>query len=206
LISSSVKNIIFDLGGVIINIDYRLVLESFSRLSQKSPALILQQIKDTGILFKYDTGEYTDAMFRQAMNQILGASLTDSQVDEAWNAMLLDIPQDRIDLLLSLRKQYKLYLFSNTNNIHIQAVNHILKHSTGIEQLDNLFDKIYYSFLINHRKPAASSFAFVLQDSGLLPEETLFIDDRLDNIMGAKQLGILTVHIQAPITIVDIFN
>jgi glucose-1-phosphatase len=166
----------------------------------------LDQVQKSKILFNYDTGECTDAMFRLAINQMLGTALTDKQMDEAWNAMLLDIPQERIDLIISLRKKYKLYLFSNTNNIHILEVNKILKHSTGIHQLDDLFDKIYYSFIIQHRKPAAASFEFVLRNSQLLPGETLFIDDRLDNIMGAKQLGIHTVHIQAPITIVDVFN
>ena len=206
MISSSIKNIIFDLGGVIINLDHTLVLNAFSRLSHKDPAFILEQIQKSKILFNYDTGECTDVMFRQTINHLLGTALTDAQVDEAWNAMLLDIPQERINLLLSLRKKYKLYLFSNTNHIHILEVNKILKQSTGIHQLDDLFDKIYYSFEIQHRKPAASSFKYVLQDSQLLPEETLFIDDRLDNIMGAKQLGIHTVHIQAPITLVDVFN
>ena len=206
LISSSIKNLLFDLGGVIINIEPIRVAKQFSVLSGKDLSFIRQQIEERRVFHNYEIGKWSDAEFRNSINHMLELSLTDQQIDDIWNSMLLDIPKERIDLLLSLRKQYNLYLLSNTNQIHINAVNAILHQTCGVPVLEDLFDKTYYSHLIHLYKPAADCYTYVLQDSTLLPEETLFIDDNEDNIRGAKQLGIQTVHLQSPATILDIFQ
>lgn len=119
--------------------------------------------------------------------------------------MLLDFPKERITLLQQLRKRYRVFLLSNTNPIHLRRINEILLRDTGVARLDDLFDKAYYSCYLNDAKPAASIYRTVLEDGGMQVADTLFIDDNADNIAGAKQLGMLTVHIQTPVTIVEVF-
>ena len=205
MIAPQIKNLLFDLGGVIINIDFQMVAQSFGALSNKDIPLIRQEIEERRIFFNHEVGHWTDAEFRIAVNHMLETSLTDKQIDAAWNSMLFDIPQERIDLLKALRKKYNLYLLSNTNAIHIREVNRILQRDNQVDSLEELFEKTYYSHQIHLAKPSADCYEFVLRDAHIRAEETLFIDDSASNIHGAKQIGIQTVHLQAPATILDIF-
>lgn len=206
MISSHIKNLLFDLGGVILNIDFQQVALSFSKLSKKDIPFIRQQIEERRLFYNHEVGKWTDAEFRTTVNHMLEISLTDEQIDQAWNSMLFDIPQERIKLLKELRKTHTLYLLSNTNAIHIQEVNRILQRDHQISSLEDLFDKTYYSHQIQLAKPSADCYQYVLKDAGILPKETLFIDDSALNIQGAKQIGIQTVHLQTPATILDIFR
>jgi len=206
LISSSIKNLLLDLGGVIIDIEPIRVAQSFAGLSSQELSWVRYQIEAKQLFYKYETGAWTDDEFRRCIKQLLDVPLTDEQIDYAWNSMLLNIPQERIDLLLKLRKQYNLYLLSNTNAIHIHKVNTILQKQAAIADLETLFDKTYYSHQIGHSKPSLACYRYVLNDCGALPQETLFIDDNADNIAGAKQLGIQTVLIQPPVTLIDLFH
>ncbi len=206
MISSQIKNLLFDLGGVILNIDFQQVALSFNKLSKKDIPFIRQQIEERRLFYNHEVGKWSDAEFRTTVNHMLETSLTDEQIDHAWNSMLFDIPQERIALLKELRKTYPLYLLSNTNAIHILEVNRILQRDHQISSLEDLFDKTYYSHQIQLAKPSAECYQFVLEDAGILPNETLFIDDSALNIQGAKQIGIQTVHLQTPATILDIFR
>jgi glucose-1-phosphatase len=206
LISSHIKNLLFDLGGVIINIDFNQVALSFNALSKKDISFIRQQVEERRLFYNHEVGKWTDAEFRTSVNHMLETTLPDEQIDQAWNSMLFDIPRERIDLLKELRKKYNLYLLSNTNAIHILEVNRILQRNNQVGSLEELFDKTYYSHLIRLAKPSADCYRYVLQDAGIRAEETLFIDDSAANIQGAKQIGIQTVHLQAPATILDIFR
>jgi putative hydrolase of the HAD superfamily len=206
LIDPQIKNLLFDLGGVIINIDFLMVAQSFNHLSGKDISFIRQQVEERRLFYHHEVGEWTDAEFRTTVNHMLETSLTDEQIDAAWNSMLFDIPQERIDLLISLRKKYNLFLLSNTNAIHIREVNRILQRDNRVSTLEELFDKTYYSHQIHLAKPSADCYQFVLKDAGIRAEETLFVDDSASNIRGAKQIGLQTVHLQAPATILDIFR
>lgn len=206
MISDQIKNLLFDLGGVIINIDFLQVAHSFGSLSEKDIPFIRQEIEERRLFYNHEIGKWTDAEFRTTVNHLLETSLTDEQIDTAWNSMLFDIPQERIDLLIALRKRYNLYLLSNTNAIHILEVNRILQRDNQVASLEELFDKTYYSHQIQLAKPSAACYRYVLEDAGIRAEETLFIDDSAQNIHDAKQMGIHTVHLQAPASILDIFH
>jgi putative hydrolase of the HAD superfamily len=206
LISPQIKNLLFDLGGVIINIDFIKVALSFSQLSNKDISFIRQEIEERRLFYNYEIGKWTDAEFRTTVNHLLEASLTDEQIDAAWNSMLFDIPQERIDLLIALKKKYNMLLLSNTNAIHIREVNRILQQEHGVNSLEDLFHHTYYSHQIQLSKPSADCYQFVLQHAGIRAGDTLFIDDSATNIHGAKQIGIHTVHLQAPATVLDIFR
>jgi putative hydrolase of the HAD superfamily len=153
-----------------------------------------------------ETGRIEKGDFLAQMLKHAPEGTTDQQIIDAWNAMLLDFPVRRLQILQQLRQHYSLYLLSNTNSIHLEAFNNILQQSRGIPSLNEFFDKAYYSHLIGLRKPEKESYQLVLEENGLNPAETLFIDDTLPNIEGAKLVGLQTIHLLPPKTIADIFR
>lgn len=202
----NIKNIIFDLGGVILNIDHQLTREAFTALGVQHFEQLYNQFKGSRLFDNLETGHITPEGFLAEMKKHVAEGVTDEQIIAAWNAMLLDFPLQRLQLLQQLRQHYGMYLLSNTNAIHLETFNRILQDTRGIPSLSVFFDKAYYSHLMGYRKPDRESYQMVLDENGLKAEETLFIDDTLPNIEGAKVVGLQTLHLQAPKTIVDIFR
>lgn len=201
---SSVKNIIFDLGGVIINIDFQYTFEAFAKLGDTDILATLKKFKDLKVFERYEAGEFTDPQFRQFLRSEFAKQATDMDIDMAWNALLKDIPVQRIRRIQELKEKYNIYLLSNTNHIHIQEVNNILYRSSGIQNLSLLFDKVYLSYEMKLSKPHLEIYNFVLQEQQLNPTETVFIDDNKDNILGAQKAGLHTIHVEAPQTILEL--
>ena len=121
------------------------------------------------------------------------------------NAMLLTIPSEKYELLLRLKTRYRVFLLSNTNNIHLESFNQLVHRDTGLRELDYYFHKAYYSHLMKMRKPDAEIYSHVLSENKLSPDETLFLDDNFDNIKGAAGLGIKTIHVTSPSMILPLF-
>jgi putative hydrolase of the HAD superfamily len=119
--------------------------------------------------------------------------------------MLLDIPPARIELLRQLRGKYILFLLSNTNAIHVRQINQILRQTSGITSLEDLFDRTFYSHQVGMSKPAPEVFRYVLDHARIQAEETLFLDDSPDYLRGAQQTGIASVLIEPTHTILDLF-
>jgi glucose-1-phosphatase len=205
LANSLVKNIIFDLGAVIIDISVPKTVQAFALLLDRDHLWVEQQFKMASVFRRYETGEWNDEQFRDNVRQVLGVPFTDDQIDTAWNALLLDIPPARVELLQWLKPRYRTFVLSNTSPIHIREVNHILERDTGVHSLDSLFEKVYLSYEMGKMKPSPEIYQQVLDESGLKAEETLFLDDNLDNVGAAQQLGIQTVHISELVTILDYF-
>jgi putative hydrolase of the HAD superfamily len=203
---NGIKHIIFDLGGVILNINYQLTYKAFEELGVKDFTGLYNQFSATSLFDDLETGKIGSEDFLKEMEQHTPPGTTHQQMIDAWNAMLLDFPLRRLQILQQLRQHYDLYLLSNTNAIHFQAFNKILQESRGIPSLTSFFDKAYYSHLIELRKPEKEAYQLVLDENGLNPSETLFIDDTLPNIEGAQALGIQTIHLLPPRTIADIFK
>ncbi len=201
-----IKHIIFDLGGVIINLDYQLTYKAFEALGVKEFTSLYNQFSLNSLFDDLETGKVAPEVFLDEMQQHTAPGTTHQQIMDAWNAMLLDFPLRRLQILQQLRQHYGLYLLSNTNEIHMQAFNKILEESRGIPSLAAFFDKAYYSHQIGLRKPFRESFQLVLDENGLDPAETLFIDDTLPNIEGAKVVGLQTIHLLPPKTMADIFK
>lgn len=190
------NTIIFDLGGVILNLNYDLTVNAFKALGKSNFDTLYAQSQQDKIFDQFETGKISGAAFIAYMKQFLDPSITESEIENAWNAMLLDLPVHRIQLLRELRKTHKLFLFSNTNEIHLNAFQKILDQQHGNpELLETLFDKTYYSHRVGERKPDAAAFRMVLDEQGLRAEKTLFIDDSLQHIEGASKLGIQTIHL-----------
>ena len=194
--SQPISAIIFDLGGVILNLDYNLTIKAFQNLGNENFDTLYTQSHQDKIFDLFDTGQISAPEFRNYLRKFLDEHISDQQIDGAWNAMLLDLPPRRIDFIQQLRKKVPVYLFSNTNEIHHAAFRQTIKTQFGDENLlDNLFDQAYYSHQVGKRKPNADAFLKVIDDHKLTIHSTLFIDDSIQHIEGARQLGLQTIHL-----------
>lgn len=200
-----VKNIIFDLGGVIINLSVEKTHQAFATLSGLPVQEIKNRVHHGKFFHEYEKGLITDAEFRNHLRQSLNLKVTDADLDTAWNAMLLDIPIERIQLLERLKQTHSIYLLSNTNNIHLQCFSGIVKTLTGNSAIDYYFHKAYYSHLLKLSKPDVAIYNHVLAQNNLTPAETIFLDDNKDNLAGANKAGIKTFHVQYPDQIFSLF-
>jgi len=202
-----VKNIIFDLGGVILDIDYNRPIEAFKELGAGDFKTLYSQQSQASFFNKFEKGEITPAQFRKKMREHLPEKVTDEEIDAAWCSMLGELPSPRIVVLKMLAKMnYRLFLLSNTNSIHIRAFTKYLDDTYDKNLFKKLFEKVYYSSQIGMRKPTKKIFEHVLKENDLKASETLFIDDSAQHIEGAKKLGIQTHLLQEPDTINDYFR
>lgn len=188
--------IIFDLGGVILNIDYHLTKEAFEKLGIEDFDVIYSQAKQTDIFDKLETGKISAQHFINKMLDFLPAGTSPNAVVKAWNAMLLDLPKVRLDLLSSLKQKYTTLLLSNTNEIHVDAFHAIIQQQHGLKNLENFFDTAYYSNELGRRKPDVDTFTHLCEIHQLNPSSTLFIDDSIQHIEGAKKAGLLAYHLK----------
>ena len=204
----SIKNLIFDLGGVILDLSVDQTMEQFSALSGLDKQRVNDLYTSTPGFEEYEKGLMNDKDFRDFVRDVFSVQSSDEEIDKCWTAMLLGLPIRKLNLLQSLKKNFSVYLLSNTNNIHINYINQIML--PGIthpgNSLDSYFHRAYYSHIMKKRKPNADIFEQVLNENSLLAHETLFLDDNLPNIEGAKQLGIQTVHVVSPDLILDYFH
>ena len=204
--SAKIKNIIFDLGGVILDIDESIVYKELEKMGISTSELA-QSKEFIDIMSKFDTGIYTAPTFRKKTKTLLGQEkMTDQRFDAIWNAMLLDIPRERIEAIEKVKKHYKIFLMSNSNVIHYDLYVRDLQLRFGYHEFDELFNKSYFSFAEHLEKPDPRFFELILDHEGLLPEETLFIDDTAANIKVAKSLGIKTYHISREELVRNLFE
>ena len=204
--NTKIKNIIFDLGGVILDIDENIVYKELEKLGINVIELAhSKEFKE--IMSKFDTGIYTAPTFRRKMKALVGQDkMTDQKFDAIWNAMLLDIPRERIEAIEQVKQHYKIFLMSNTNEIHYDLYVRDLQLRFGYKEFDALFHKSYFSFAEHLEKPDPRFFELILDHEHLLPEETLFIDDTEANIKVAKSLGIHCYHISRDELVRNLFS
>lgn len=192
---SEIKNIIFDLGNVIINIDFDLTYAAFEKLTNKNLKEVYQEFENQQIWERYELGELSNEEFVQLLRDALEINVSDEKIIEAWNALLLDIPKKRIDKLRALSEKYRLFFLSNTSDLHIQDVNRILMDSIGVVDLKELVEVAYYSYEMKLRKPDVIIYEEVLKQSNLKASETVFLDDNYDNVVAANKVGLRTIHV-----------
>jgi len=189
---ATIKNIIFDLGGVLLDIDYHKTAKAFTDLGVQQFDDLYSQANANDLFEALETGTISEDDFYKSLHSCCHPATTRFQMQSAWNAILLNFRVESLSVLEELKKKYNLYLLSNTNQIHHTAFNQILLEQTGKPSLDGYFIKSYYSHLINKRKPYATTYEWVIQDANILAAETLFIDDSINNIIGAKEAGLQT--------------
>ena len=195
--NSNVKNIIFDLGGVILNLDIPATSKALVALADNSPHKLEALKKDESYL-QLEVGDINTLQFCNAVRKYYTNEPSDAAIIAAWNAMIVDLPRERLDFLKSIKGRYRTFLFSNTNEIHLEYYNSILKNNYGLENFEPLFEKVYYSHTMRLRKPFRESFEYILNDRNIKAEETLFVDDTFENIDAAAKLGIQVHHCVPP--------
>ena len=199
----NIKSIIFDLGGVLLNISYQNTIDKFEKLGVDNSSNFYSKKYQKNIFNLLETGKISKNQFVKAINKSC-KSVTTEQIIYAWNSMLLDLPKNRTTLLKNLKEKYQLFLLSNTNSIHIKEFKSRLGEKK-YSKFYNLFDKVYYSHEIGFRKPDSEVFCLVLNENNLKEKEVLFIDDSPQHIIGAKELGLHTYHLKDNEEITTVF-
>ncbi|WP_421920995.1 HAD family hydrolase [Marinifilum sp.] len=203
----SIPNIIFDFGGVLLNIDPQKAVNSFKQIGLHDVDLIKREYSESGLFDNLEKGFVSPEEFRSQIRKYISNGVSDAQIDNAWNAMLLDLPFERLELLNRLKKDHRLFLLSNTNIIHWEAYMDMIKQVHGV-CLSDFFVKDYYSHNMGLRKPNPQIYSEVLEAEGLKAGETLFIDDMLANVEAARSVGMLAHHlkIEEGETVLDLFS
>ncbi|MFH1121258.1 MAG: HAD family phosphatase [Bacteroidota bacterium] len=191
---SGIKNIIFDFGQVLLNIDPQLSASAFARLGVRDGLDFWGSRSSSETLIKLEKGAISPDDFRNNVLEKLVPGVTAQQVDAAWNALLLDLPGCRVEKLKSLGGKYRIFLLSNTNQIHFECYMDRFEKAFGYG-LGDLFEKLWFSHQIGLVKPDPAIFRFVMTDACLDPEETLFIDDTLVHVEAARTVGINAWHL-----------
>jgi len=185
-----IKNIIFDLGGVIINLDQQRTLNEFNKLSNVPFETIYNASDQKELFDEFDKGNITTEIFFEKLKFEIRYNGSQEELLNAWNAMLLDIPEHRLDLLVRAKQNYTTFLLSNTCEPHIAFFERELYNEYGVKNFEDYFDKVYYSCRIGLRKPDPKIFRNVLTQNNLNPKETVFIDDSIQHVKGAGECGL----------------
>jgi glucose-1-phosphatase len=199
-----IKNIIFDLGNVIVDLD---IQRTFDSLGHYLGAEGLRKAHDLDLFNKYEVGAITEKEFFKQLKQLCVENTPKRALVDAWNIMLLSIPFQRLIMLEHLKKDYKVIMLSNTNKTHLDWVRSYLNGLYRIQDFEKrFFHDVYYSHVIGLRKPNVDIYDYVLSTSNILPEETVFIDDNADNIIGSKKAGIKGVLHPIGVDIVEVLQ
>lgn len=215
---NGIKNIIFDLGGVLLNIDFKKTFDAFAALGIEDAHKLNDRPEVLQLFIDMECGKVGREEFLEEFRRLvimpLGPGLrrddkplvSDEEIISAFNALLLDFPSERIRLVQELGKKYRVFLLSNTNAIHAEYYNAKLKRAFGIENLDHLMEKAFYSHDLGCRKPDREIYLKALSSAGLVAEECLFIDDKPENVEAARELGIRAVQVDEGYTVLEVFK
>lgn len=195
---SGIKNIIFDFGGVFIDVDYKKTERAFVEAGITNFHDLYSQHSASPLFEQLEKGEVDSDHFFNELRRISGVELNNKQIMACWDNMLGDFYPEAIDKVKQLRNKYRLFLFSNTNSIHYECVMNKYKTQFGKTDFDSLFEKAWYSHTSGIRKPYVEAYEWVLKDAGLSAVETLFIDDTISNVEGAKKAGLQTIFLKPP--------
>jgi len=187
LVPPTIKNLIFDLGGVILDLHFDRTYEAFARAGHRSVEEIRAMMDKSPFFNEYEKGLLTDHEFREAIRRMLQTNLSDEEIDAAWIALLGRIPLERLQLVKGLRRKFNVFLLSNTNSIHVRRIDQIVKVASGEPSLRSFFDEAYYSQELKMRKPEIEIYEHVLKRHQLDPALTLFLDDNLPICKGRKK-------------------
>lgn len=200
---SGINTIIFDLGGVLVDLSPKRTAEAFAALAGISALDVFQAYTSNAEFNAYEKGEINDPEFRNFIRRIFSVNASDSQIDQCWNAMLLTLPTTKLTLLETLKGHFNTVVLSNTNAIHLKYIEHVMLNG---RTLDSFFHKAYYSHKVRMRKPDPIIYTHLLEDNNLASGKAVFLDDNIENIEAAKLLGIQTIHITHPDLVFDLFK
>ncbi len=186
---SSIKNIIFDLGGVVIDLDRDRCVESFTRIGFPDADKLVDCYHPADFFNDLERGKLTKEEVYDIIREKAQKPISDEDIQRAYGDILVEIPLYKLRLIESLRKRgFKIYALSNINPIVIDKVRELF--AADGKQMEDYFDKAYLSYEVKSLKPDPEIFEILIADSGINPEETLFIDDSDRNIMAGKEFGL----------------
>jgi putative hydrolase of the HAD superfamily len=186
-----IKNLIFDFGNVLTDLDKNRCVSNFKALGLQHVDSLISDSSKQGFFKDQEKGLITSDQFRDYVRQLIGKPVSNEQIDAAWNSFLVEIPSYRLAMLLELRKKYKVYLLSNTNAIHWKWACKNLFAYKGFT-INSYFEKLYLSYEMKMLKPDIEIFQAVLDDADIDPHETFFVDDSAENCRAAQSLGLST--------------
>lgn len=191
------ENIIFDLGGVIINLNIDNTFHNFSQIFKKDIKSEIFSDHEKYTFFRdFEVGKINDREFRGFIKDLADFPIEDQLIDEAWNAMLMEIPSDRIKWIYEATRKYNCVVLSNTNSIHVKYFEEFFNKATPFGYPKDIFQKLYYSHEIGERKPNYSAFEYVLNDACFDPKKTVLFDDLKENLGAAAKLGIQPEYVE----------
>lgn len=190
-----IKNIIFDLGNVLLEINTELSKSAFKNKGIYDFDNLYSLAKQIFLFDKLEIGEINEMEFYNNFRKLTGKNLSNKEIEDCWNALIIGFPENNIKIALKAKTKFKTFIISNTNIIHYKYYSKLLKDKFDINRLEDLVHKAYFSHLCKIRKPDSEFFKLVLNENNLNPEETLFIDDDIRNINAAKMLKIQTYHL-----------
>ena len=193
-----IKNIIFDLGNVLIDLDMPRFYKTMEELFGDEYESAIKEANRRDIFEIFEVGGMSEENFIWNFQNIAQKKqLKPHKIIHAWNSMLGPILPERFEMLERLKREYRLFVFSNTNSLHIDGVDKYLRREYESSMPDfekKYFEKVFYSHLIRARKPNVDGFLHILDDADLTAGETLFIDDKIENIEGARLAGMQGLH------------
>ncbi len=185
-----IKNIVFDFGGILIGLDKDRSVAAFHQLGADTVAQYINDYRSEDLFNDLELGKISVEEFCQEVRKKSRPDISDEEIKHAWMLLLTDISQEKLDCIKRLHQKYHTLLLSNTNSLHWDySVKEFFK------DLSLYFEKCYLSFELGLAKPSLEIFYHMIKDSGIIPEETLFIDDSQTNCNAAETLGIHTWHI-----------
>ena len=193
--TANLDTLILDLGGVLIDVDYARTAAAFKALGVERFEELFSKAKQTDLFDRFERGEVEAALFREELRKLAGVPLSDRQIDSCWNAMLGSIPAERMLLVEDLRMRYRVFLLSNTNVIHVPAFMAIVAAENRIIDFRQEFDGFFFSFEMGLRKPEPAIFHRVLKETFATSGRTLFIDDSIQHVEGARNAGLPAEHL-----------
>lgn len=205
MIQENIDTIIFDFGGVLINIDYHKTIDAFKELGIEDFEERYSQADQTSLFNELEVGEISAQRFVNDLLRFLPQGTSPNQVVHAWNAMILDVPKSGVDLLQRLKGKYRLFLLSNTNEIHIPKALAEWEKTSDVD-FYGCFEHVYLSQEMGMRKPNEEIFERVCREQNIQPENALFIDDSSQHIEGASKVGLNTIHLTPEVSLVSLFS
>lgn len=199
----NINTLIFDLGGVIVDLDLERTLKEFVNLSGLPEKDVVDIYVRHPAFQAYETGKIGEETFRDAIREMFNVHSTDAEINRCWNAMLLGIPDRKLDMLTRLKKHFTTIALSNTNSIHLSYLNEVILKG---QRLGDYFHHAHYSHELGLRKPDPAIYEVVLQKHQLSPEKAFFLDDNADNIAAAKGVGMQAVLIRHPDEVIELFR
>ena len=205
IIMPNIKNIIFDLCGPIITIDVNLIdkrLHEFG-ITDEHP---YRKVYDLALTKRFEANEITTEEFYNEFRKILNTSITNEQIYDAWNSLIVDFKREHQLLFPKVHKNYHTFVLSNSDVVNAEYFIQYLNSESGFDFVSQGFDEIFFSYKIGERKPSPKIFQHILDKHKLIASETLFIDDCEKHCLGAKEIGLNTIWLQKTTDICDLFN